>query len=62
MALVMFSFRLLMLLCEAEEAVTPVWGPRLLDISSIKYYFLSIYFRLIVSIIPNLFFLDHLVA
>ena len=31
MALVMFSFRLLMLLCEAEEAVTPVWGPRLLD-------------------------------
>ena len=31
MALVMFSLRLLMLLCEAEEAVTPVWGPRLLD-------------------------------
>ena len=30
MALVMFSLRLLMLLCEAEEAVTPVWGPRLL--------------------------------
>ena len=31
MALVMFSLRLLMLLCEAEEAVTPVWGPRLLN-------------------------------
>ena len=42
MALVMFSFRLLMLLWEAEEAVTPVWGPRLLNfISLCNHLFIS---------------------